>query len=136
MNRPLWQLLLTILVVGFVLRRAALVLGFDLAEEGVPIALVAGYGVQLVAGLLAGLLVAIEHRFVLPALATLGVAIAATLGLELALLAGPSRFEIASGTMALAATVALYAGLRRAIEADGRGDSEAKAATPDAGHSR
>jgi len=119
-----------ILVIGFVLRRAALVLGFDLAEGGVPMPLFVGYAVQLAAGLLAGLLVAIEHRWVLPALLVLGASIAVTLGLDLALLSEPPRpFDLASGVGALLATGALYLGLRRTMEGDDDGDGGT--ATPD-----
>jgi hypothetical protein len=116
MDRPLWQLLAMIFVLGLVLRRAAFVFAFDQAGDGGTTPLALGYAVQLAAGLLAGLFVAIEHRFVRPALVVLGASLVATLGLEAASPGGITRFEAVSGGLALALTAALYVFLRRHAE--------------------
>lgn len=114
MNRPLWQLLAMVLVIGFVLRRAAIVMGFDLAEGGLAPPLVAGYALQLGIGIGAGLLVVLEHRWVLPAVGALAAAVALTLTLEAARY-GASGFDLLSGLASLAASLGLYAFLRRAL---------------------
>jgi hypothetical protein len=104
-----------IFAIGFVLRQAAFVFAFEWAEGGVSTPLALGYGLQLAAGLLAGLFVAIEHRFVLPTIAVLGAAVAATLALEAASPGGLARFETTSGVLALLVTAALYVFLHRAF---------------------
>lgn len=97
-----------IFAVGFVLRRSAVVLGFELADGGVPPAIAAGYALQLAAGLLAGLGVCLEQAWTRVALLALGGAVAATLVAEVAL-TGAQASELVSGAAALAVTAVLYA---------------------------
>lgn len=118
MDRPLWQLLAMIFVLGFVLRRAAFVFAFDQAAGSVSTPLAVAYGVQLAAGLAAGLFVAIEHRFVRPTLVVLGASLLATLGLEAASPGGATRLEVTTGVLALAVVAALYGFLRRTPDDD------------------
>jgi len=80
MDRPLWQILLSFLVVAFVVRRGAL--GFVLYAEGaVPVLLAVAYAAQGVLGL--GLAAAIWlGRALQPAVVALALAVAATAVLE------------------------------------------------------
>ena len=118
MDRPLWQLLLMILLIGYVLRRSALVLGFGLADDGgVPSVLVVSHAVQLGVGLVAGLLVAMIHRWAVPAVGLLSLVLAAGLVLDVLQPEPVSGFGVASGLVALGLTVTLWIGLRRGIGA-------------------
>lgn len=81
MERPLWQILLTLLLLGFLVRRGAV--GVMLYLDGAaPAGLVGAYVAQVAIGLVAAAGLWLGRRWVLAALLVLGVAIGGTALLE------------------------------------------------------
>lgn len=75
MSRPLWQIFLTLLLVGFVLHRGALAAVLYL--DGTPL-LAAGYAAQVLAGCAAALGMWLGRLWTQGALVAVGVAVVAT----------------------------------------------------------
>jgi hypothetical protein len=123
MHRPLWQIVLTLLIVGFVVRSGAAAVVAFLAE-GEP-SLLAAYAFQTAAGVATALGLWLGRPWVLGALVVLAVAIAASAFLE-SLVLGIRPLVTALGEVLIVAvaTGALFLALRRefAGAADGSTD--------------
>ena len=118
MQRPLWQSFLSLFLVAFVVRRAAVV--FLVRGEGPDAALVLAYALQGAAGLAAAVGLWWTRPWAIAAVLALGVAVGATVLLEgffLGLL--PRLAAVTQLLLAAAATGGLVLLLRRELgEAD------------------
>jgi hypothetical protein len=123
MHRPLWQILLTLFVLAFVLRRVAVVWTVQLSTGagagGPDAALLGAYGVQGLAGLGTALGLWLGRRWVLAALVVLGASVAGTALLE-AFVWGvrPPAAAVGSVAATVLATGLLYAVLRHEFFSD------------------
>lgn len=123
MDRPLWQILLTLFVVAFTAQRA--VVAFLLADLGASDAagaIAAPYVVQALAGAATALGLWLGHRWVLGALVLLGLVVAAT-GLFESFYLGVRPPLAAVGQVAVAAlaTGAMFLILDHEFSGDGPG---------------
>lgn len=86
MDRPLWQIVLTLLVLGFVVQRGAVASVLYLEGATDPV-LLAGYALQLGAGLASALGLWLGRLWACGAVLLLGAAVATTAFLEVGLAA-------------------------------------------------
>jgi hypothetical protein len=80
MDRPLWQMVLALLLVGFAVQRAAV--GFVLLSGDVQPLMFVAYGLQVAAAVVTAVGMWLGRRWSIGALIVLGVALAATAILE------------------------------------------------------
>lgn len=111
MEQPLWQNLLNIAFIGWVVRRAAVVLAFG----SEPQLLVGMYVALCIAGLIAGVLIWFRPRWVAAGLILLTVTFVATSLAETAIGHAPLASALVFSTFALVAAAVL---VRLALRAD------------------
>jgi hypothetical protein len=115
-HRPLWQIFLTLLVLGFVVQRAGAVAFLHLSQG--PPALLAGLALQIAAGLATAAGLWLGRRWVIAAIALLGISVVATalLGVYLGVL--PAMLAISQTLIAALSTGALVWVLRYELRSE------------------
>lgn len=113
MDRPLWQIFLSLFALSFALHRGGTAFALELTDAGTP-ALFAGYAFQAVAGAAVALGIWTGRRWVQGALVVLGTAVAGTALYEAFFLGlRPAVSAVSLVLVAAAATGALVVVLHR-----------------------
>ena len=114
MDRPLWQIVLTFLVLGFVLQRGAIASVLYLEGATGPL-LLAAYVLQLAAGLATALGLWLGRLWACGAVLLLGASVAATACLEVGLGIRPAVAALAQVLIATVSAGALFVVLKREL---------------------
>lgn len=111
MHRPLWQIFLTLLVLAFVVERAAVASVFYLG--GADPTLLGGYTFQTAAGLVAAAGIWLARPWAPVAILVLGIGVAATASLEVVGGVRPALAAVSQALIAAVSAGALFVVLRR-----------------------
>lgn len=114
MERPLWQIFLTLFVVAFAAHRGAAASVLFLGGAEAP-ALLAGYAFQTAAGLALAISLWLGRAWACGALVALGVGVAATAILEVVAGVRPAVAAVTQVLVAALSTAALFLVLRREL---------------------
>jgi hypothetical protein len=114
MNRPLWQIFLTIFALGFMVQRAAGAVVVYL--DGGPPVLLAGLALQFAAAFATALGLWLCRRWVVAAMACVGISVVATSLLGVYLRAWPAPIAISQSLVAALATGALALMVRHELD--------------------
>lgn len=112
MDRPLWQTILTLLVLGFLVERGTIASVLYLEGAAEPL-LLAGYALQLAAGLATALGLWLGRLWACGAVLLLGAAVAATAFLEVGLGIRPALAAVTQVLVAALSAGALFVILKR-----------------------